>query len=1020
MALTKVSGHIIDQPFDVGIITATNQYVSGIGTFGNIRVLGDLQIDGTTTTLDTVVTEVDRLEVGANNNTVGLAVTQSGSGDILSLYDGSTEVFSVADGGNVFIGNNTDRTSFLTATTNNLQIDGGIVFEPGSGNDVEIYNYRTTAIKVGTGGTEKLRIDGNGHMGLGVTPSAWPSNGDFRGLQIGTGIAVFGRGSGKEDRGGIAANYYHTGSAQKYIGNGHAGRMYFEDGSIVFSNAAENSSGAGAAMTLTERLRITEGGNVQVNGGNVQIDDNGEFAIFEQDTSLAMTNSSKISMDFASNIARIRSSHNGSGGNAVSRPLAFFIGSSEKVRITSAGNIGIGTDSPSADYRVTIKSSTSPHSALLLDTTESNYNTNLYFAKQGTNKWTIGNKADSDSFRFVAGSTERLRIDGDGRLLVGTNTAVKNANRLSGNKIALVGTGDNFPSTIITSYATADADAGPIMEMQKSRGETDGSMTVVANNDRLGNLQFLGSDGTNFIRAAAIAGYVDGTPGTNDMPGRLIFSTTADSASVPTERLRITSDGKVRIPDGGKFVAGASDDLQIFHSSGENFIRGNSSASPLYIDCCENLNIRHLDTNGSNSETMIRAVGDGAVELFYNNSKKFETTATGAKVTGALEVTQEYPSIRPTLDFNFAATKTLDRRITFTRDSGGTFTDENGLVKYASNNVPRFDHDPTTGESLGLLIEQSSTNLITYSQTFSNWTVQADASITLNQGTAPDGTNTAVKLIGDAAPNSGVFITGCTVSSSANNTKSIYLRSISGTATCQFKDPVSTVTTLTCNLTTTWQRFSFSETQSGGQAGIWIDSIPSGGILAWGAQVENKPFLTSYIPTNGSAVTRAQDTPLITGTDFTDFYNQSEGTLVLSADVGEIATGNQAAVVFEDTSSTATSFIAMGYNTGGGGSGHVSAWYNSSGATSAFTTHNVGMTANTEFRQSFAYKLNDFSSVVDGGTPLTDNSGGISSLIDRVRFGQYYANGMTTGHIRQFKYYNKRLPDAQLQGLTAQ
>ena len=80
------------------------------------------------------------------------------------------------------------------------------------------------------------------------------------------------------------------------------------------------------------------------------------------------------------------------------------------------GNVGIGTANPSADYRVTIKSSTSPHSALLLDTTESNYNTNLYFAKQGTNKWTIGNKADSDSFRFVAGSTERLRITSGGDL----------------------------------------------------------------------------------------------------------------------------------------------------------------------------------------------------------------------------------------------------------------------------------------------------------------------------------------------------------------------------------------------------------------------------------------------------------------------------------------------------------------------------------------------------------------------------------------------------------------------------
>ena len=99
MALTRVSGHIIDQPFDVGIITATNQYVSGVATVGTMHVTGNLQVDGTTTTLDTVVTEVDKLEVAANNNTVGVAITQSGSGDILRLYDGASQKITVTDDG---------------------------------------------------------------------------------------------------------------------------------------------------------------------------------------------------------------------------------------------------------------------------------------------------------------------------------------------------------------------------------------------------------------------------------------------------------------------------------------------------------------------------------------------------------------------------------------------------------------------------------------------------------------------------------------------------------------------------------------------------------------------------------------------------------------------------------------------------------------------------------------------------------------------------------------------------------
>ncbi len=201
----------------------------------------------------------------------------------------------------------------------------------------------------------------------------------------------------------------------------------------------------------------------------------------------------------------------------------------------SSGNIGVGGNVITDLNRLNIQGS----SAIV--------NIGVVFNDTNTSKiYGIQNGGSALKVFDYTTSDERMRIDSVGRLLVGTTTASQNANRLSGNKIALVGTGLNYPSTIITSYATANADAGPIIEMQKSRGETDGSMTVVADNDRLGNLQFLGSDGTNFIRGSAIAGYVDGTPGTNDMPGRLTFSTTADGESSPTERMRINSSGKVQ------------------------------------------------------------------------------------------------------------------------------------------------------------------------------------------------------------------------------------------------------------------------------------------------------------------------------------------------------------------------------------------------------------------------------------------------------------------------------------------
>ncbi len=109
------------------------------------------------------------------------------------------------------------------------------------------------------------------------------------------------------------------------------------------------------------------------------------------------------------------------------------------------------------------------------------------------------------------------------------------------------------------------------------------------------------------------------------------FETTSTGAQI-TGNLRV--DGLCDLYDDKRIRLGDSADFQLFHVGGENFIRGNASASPLYIDCCENLHIRHLDTDGSNSETMIKAVGDGAVELYHNNSLKLHTSSDGVTAVG--------------------------------------------------------------------------------------------------------------------------------------------------------------------------------------------------------------------------------------------------------------------------------------------------------------------------------------------------------------------------------------------------
>jgi len=89
-----------------------------------------------------------------------------------------------------------------------------------------------------------------------------------------------------------------------------------------------------------------------------------------------------------------------------------------------------------------------------------------------------------------------------------------------------------------------------LLWLNKSRGTANGSFTIVQADDNLGTIDFGGSDGSSDRTAASIQAFVDGTPGSADMPGRLVFSTTADGASSPTERVRIQSDGKTKFSGG--------------------------------------------------------------------------------------------------------------------------------------------------------------------------------------------------------------------------------------------------------------------------------------------------------------------------------------------------------------------------------------------------------------------------------------------------------------------------------------
>ena len=148
-----------------------------------------------------------------------------------------------------------------------------------------------------------------------------------------------------------------------------------------------------------------------------------------------------------------------------------------------------------------------------------------------------------DTVTAETGGSERVRIDSSGRVIIGHNASVA-GDGSSEFSFQIIGT--TYVTSGLNQQRYANDVSGPSIILSKSRATSVGTHTIVQNGDQLGKIRFYGSDGNDFNNyGAEIAGHVDGTPGSNDMPGRLLFKTTADGAASPTERLRIDSTGRM-------------------------------------------------------------------------------------------------------------------------------------------------------------------------------------------------------------------------------------------------------------------------------------------------------------------------------------------------------------------------------------------------------------------------------------------------------------------------------------------
>jgi len=412
-------------------------------------------------------------------------------------------------------------------------------------------------------------------------------------------------------------------------------------------------------------------------------------------------------------------------------------------------------------------------------------------------------------------------------------------------------------------------------------------------------------------------------------------------------------------------------------------------------------------------------------------------------------VNLDYPICRPSLDLDFTQ-EVLDNRITFTRGSIGTRVNRNRLIETVSANQPRFDYDPVTGECKGLLIEESRQNLLQYSQQFDNayWSKpQSSISPNVTATTAPDGTNTAGKLVEDTTKNQHIV----TRNLGAVTIGTIY------TFSCWIKAAERTQVTLTSfnegysvyNLSTGtiiqsggntvsiisypngWYRCVATITKTNTTGAFYIitwnsssgNNIYQGdgtsGIYVWGAQLEQGAFPTSYIPTTASTVTRSADNASITGTNFSSWYNQSEGTVYTKANSNNLASGG---VIFIASNASYTERFAQLSLTGNIGYGYGVSWITNSSVIGGGAFTLVGDTyANGAYKKiALSGIAGNFNGVSGNQVLSTKKTNLYPTGITQARIGSYNNNvSYLNGTISRLTYYPRALKPNQLQMLTS-
>jgi hypothetical protein len=456
----------------------------------------------------------------------------------------------------------------------------------------------------------------------------------------------------------------------------------------------------------------------------------------------------------------------GFGEGTSSGGLPINSGLSHADIVFDGGNVGIGTASPGAGLdiaydgtaaalRVYNSQATNPY-GLLVDNTAANFSDSNY----------IGD------FRVSGGS--KFKIMNNGRVGISDSTP---SSQLVVSDGAQASTGISGGGTFIEVARTSGGDAGFIIQKNTSNwvmgiDNSDGNAAPLRFEYSPYGSQPLGLGSGTLALALAYSGNVgigitepsfssiNSVTSATKLLGLEIYNDGIDTASV----LKLGADngsGTKAFAQLGYSGANATAHFQNYNTAGTKVGEivigsggnvGIGTDSPVY----------DLDVSGSGRFTTDLRIGSENLRLSTDGSGEFglgygSTHATanrlriyqnttpvfGVRDDGAIDTEQVRHSIRPSLNLDFANSKQLDPRITYRRSSIGTYYDDNGTLKYAAHNEPRFDHNPSTGESKGLLIESAATNEVTNTLDVDSYWAKTVSLLGVYSEVAPDGTYSA-------------------------------------------------------------------------------------------------------------------------------------------------------------------------------------------------------------------------------------------------------------------------------------